>query len=293
MKILVTGASGQIGKHLITQFGNTEHSIIALDRQQLDITDLDKTVQTFKNYQPELTINLAAYTAVDQAEENSKQAFLVNQQGAENVSKAAANIDAPIIHLSTDYVFSGNKSTPYTENDIPDPINIYGESKLAGELAVRECNARHLILRTAWVFSSESKNFLTTMLRLAQQRGVISVVDDQSGGPTYAKHVAQTLVTLTNQLPNFTAADWGIYHYSGTPYTTWFEFAQAIFQVAQQRDGFTPPQLTPIKSNQYKTLAKRPHNSQLDNQKIIDRFAIQPSDWPFALQELLTHTNPA
>lgn len=292
MKILVTGASGQIGKHLIPQFATTEHTVIALDHQQLDITDLDKTVQLFKYYQPELTINLAAYTAVDLAEKNSTQAFSVNQQGAENISKAAACIDAAIIHLSTDYVFSGNKSTPYTENDIPDPINIYGKSKLAGELAVRECNARHLILRTAWVFSNESKNFLTTMLRLAQQQDVISVVDDQSGGPTYAKHVAQTITTLTRQLQDFTAADWGIYHYSGTPYTTWFEFAQAIFQTAQQRNGFTPPQLTPIKSSHYKTLARRPHNSQLSNKKIIDRFAIQPGNWPLALQELLTKPNP-
>ena len=292
MKILVTGASGQIGKHLIPQFASTEHSIIAPDHQQLDITDFDKTVQLFKDYQPELTINLAAYTAVDLAEENSRQAFSVNQQGAENISKAAANIGAPIIHLSTDYVFSGNKSTPHTENDTPDPINVYGKSKLAGELAVREFNTRHLILRTAWVFSNESKNFLTTMLRLAQQQETISVVDDQSGGPTCAKHVAQTIVALTNQLQDFTAADWGIYHYSGAPYTTWFEFAQAIFQAAQQRNGFTPPQLIPIKSSQYKTLAKRPHNSQLDNKKITDRFAIQPANWRLALKELLTKPDP-
>ncbi|PUA27581.1 MAG: dTDP-4-dehydrorhamnose reductase [Cellvibrio sp. 79] len=292
MKILVTGASGQIGKHLIPQFANTEHNVIALDHQQLDITDLDKTVQLFKHCQPELTINLAAYTAVDQAEENSEHAFAVNQQGAANISKAADSINAPIIHLSTDYVFSGNKSTPYTENDIPDPINIYGKSKLAGELAVRQFNPRHLILRTAWVFSNESKNFLTTMLRLARQQEIISVVDDQSGGPTYAKHVAQTIVALTNQLADFTAADWGIYHYSGTPYTTWFEFAQAIFQAAQQKHGFTTPQLTPIKSSHYKTPARRPHNSQLSNQKITDRFTIQPGNWRFALEELLTKPTP-
>lgn len=287
MKILITGASGQIGKHLILQFANTEHSIIALDRQQLDITDLDKTEQLFKYYQPELSINLAAYTAVDLAEENSAQAFSVNQLGAENVSKAAANIDAPIIHLSTDYVFSGTKTTPYTESDIPDPINIYGRSKLAGELAVRKFNPRHLILRTAWVFSNEPKNFLTTMLQLAKTQQTIAIVDDQSGGPTYAKDIARTITILTNKIQRFTTTDWGIYHYSGTPYTTWFEFAQAIFQTAQQSDGFAPPQLFPIKSSQYKTLAKRPHNSQLSNQKITDQFAIQPSNWPFALKELL------
>ena len=293
MKIVVTGASGQIGKHLIPQLANTEHKIIALAHQHLDITDLDKTIRLFNNYQPELVINLAAYTAVDLAEEDSTRAFSVNQQGAENISKVAASINAAIIHLSTDYVFSGNKSSPYTECDVPDPINTYGKSKLAGELAIKEFNTRHLILRTAWVFSNESKNFLTTMLRLAQQQEVISVVDDQSGGPTYAKHVAQTIVALANQIQDFTAADWGIYHYSGTPYATWFEFAQAIFEAAQHRDGFARPQLIPIKSSDYKTRAKRPRNSQLSNQKIIDRFAIQPGSWPTALQELLPKHNPA
>ncbi|HEY8939203.1 MAG TPA: dTDP-4-dehydrorhamnose reductase [Cellvibrio sp.] len=293
MKILITGASGQIGKHLISQFANTGHNILALDRQQLDITDFNKTVHIFNTYQPELTINLAAYTAVDLAEENSEHAFLVNQQGAENISKAAAGIDIPIIHLSTDYVFSGTKSAPYTEDDVPDPINMYGKSKLAGELAVKKSNPRHLILRTAWVFSNEPKNFLTTMLRLAETQKTISIVDDQTGGPTYANDIARTLAILANQIQGFTASDWGTYHYAGMPYTTWFEFAQAIFQLAPQRDGFEPTQLIRIKSSQYKTLAKRPRNSQLNTQKITDRFAIPPANWHLALKELFTKPDAA
>jgi dTDP-4-dehydrorhamnose reductase len=287
MKILITGASGQIGKHLTTQLADTTHDIIALNHQQLDIVHADSTRQTLHFHQPDLVINLAAYTAVDAAETNSDQAFAINHQGAENIGKASAEINAAIIHLSTDYVFSGEKKSPYTEDDIPAPLNVYGKSKLAGEIAVKNSNPKHLILRTSWVFSNEQKNFFRTMLELGKTKKTISVVNDQKGGPTYAPDIASALITICHQIKTFTQSDWGTYHYTGEPYATWFEFAQQIFQSAKQNDGLINPELIPIPSSQYPTAAIRPLNSCLDQQKITARFTIQPSNWRAAIAELL------
>ena len=285
MKILITGASGQIGKHLIPQLSTTNHKIIALGHDQLDIVDSAKVVDVLSTHQPDLVINLAAYTEVDEAETNPDHAFAVNHQGAANISKAAQHINAAIIHLSTDYVFSGDKGAPYTESDAPKPLNMYGNSKLEGEKAVIQNNPRHVILRTSWVFSNTQKNFFSAMLMLRQKAERISVVDDQIGGPTYAKDIALTIIILCEQITNFTKDDWGIYHYSGSPYTTWYTFAQHIFQLKTQNDN--APELIPIPSSQYVTKARRPLDSRLNNQKIIRRFSIQPSDWQAAVTELM------
>jgi dTDP-4-dehydrorhamnose reductase len=289
MKILITGVSGQIGKHLTSQLKNSEHSIIALDHRQLDIIDSEKTFDVMQNHLPDLVINLAAYTAVDLAEENIQEAFSVNHVGAENVSKAAAKINAAIIHLSTDYVFSGEKESAYDESDTPDPINIYGKSKLAGEIAVATQNPKHIILRTSWVFSSEGKNFFKTMLGLVKKENDVSVVSDQIGGPTYAGDIATAIIKISEESRHFSSNNWGIYHYSGTPYVSWYEFTREIFQqVKLQDDEIYLPTILPIASDQYPGKANRPRNSRLNNQKIISKFDIQPCNWRYKLQQLLT-----
>lgn len=289
MKILITGASGQIGKHLTAQLNNSAYTIVALDHQQLNIVDPDKTFDVMQNHLPDLVINLAAYTAVNLAEENIQEAFSVNHVGAKNIAEAAAKINAVIIHLSTDYVFSGEKESVYDEDDIPNPINIYGKSKLAGEIAVATQNPKHIILRTSWVFSSEGKNFFKTMLGLAKKEDNISVVSDQFGGPTYAGDIATTIVKISEESRHFSSNDWGIYHYSGTPYVSWHEFAQKIFQqVKLQDDEIYLPKILSITSDQYSGKANRPRNSRLNNQKIIRKFDIQPCNWRYKLQQLLT-----
>ena len=289
MKILITGASGQIGKHLIGQLKKSEHTIVALDQQQLNIIDSDTTFNVIQNHLPDLVINLAAYTAVDLAEENIQDAFFVNHIGAENVAKASAKINATIIHLSTDYVFSGEKESAYDESNAPDPINVYGKSKLAGEISVATQNSKHIILRTSWVFGAEGKNFFKTMMELARKEDSISVVSDQFGGPTYVGDVATTIIKISEESQHFSSNDWGIYHYSGTPYVSWCEFAREIFQQAKlQSDEIYFPKILPIASDQYPGKASRPRNSRLNCQKIIRKFDIQPCDWRYKLQQLMT-----
>lgn len=288
MKILIAGPSGQIGKHLTSQLTHTTHDFITPDRQQMDIVDFDKTMEFIKLKRPDLIINLAAYTAVDMAEDDIENVFAINQQGAKNVAIAAAAINAAIIHLSTDYVFSGEKKLPYTENDIANPINIYGKSKLGGEVAVAAHNPKHIILRTSWVFSLENKNFFTAMLNLAKKQNRISIVSDQFGGPTSADDIAQTLMAITNQLDTFSSSDWGIYHYSGAPYVSWYEFAETIFQEAKTQNQLMQcPELVAIESRKYPGKAKRPLNSRLSNEKLNKRFGIQPCDWRYKLQQFL------
>lgn len=288
MKILITGASGQIGKHLTSQLTHTAHHFIAPDHQQMDIVDFDKTMELIKYIRPDLIINLAAYTAVDMAEDDFENAFAINQQGAKNVAIAATEINAAIIHLSTDYVFSGEKKTPYIENDIAHPINVYGKSKLEGEVAVAAHNPQHIILRASWVFSLEKENFVTIMLNLAKKQNTISIVNDQIGGPTSADSIAETLITITNKLDTFSSSDWGIYHYSGAPYVSWYEFAETIFQEAKTQNQLMQcPELVAIESRKYPSKAKRPLNSRLDNEKLNKRFGIQPCDWRYKLQQFL------
>lgn len=288
MKILIAGASGQIGKHLTSQLTYTAHHFISPDHQQMDIIDFDKTMELVKLTRPDLIINLAAYTAVDMAEDDIENAFAINQQGAKNVAIAAAEINAAIIQLSTDYVFSGDKKSPYAENDIANPINIYGKSKLMGEVAVAAHNPQHIILRTSWVFSLEKRNFFTTILNLAKKQNTISIVSDQIGGPTSADSIAETLITITNKLDTFSSSDWGIYHYSGAPYVSWHEFAETIFQEAKTQNQLMHcPELVAIESRKYPSKAKRPLNSRLDNEKLNKRFGIQPCDWRYKLQQFL------
>ena len=287
MKVLITGKNGQVGSCLVSQLSDTPSiDFLALGRDQLDITNAEQVNEIVNKYQPNIIINAAAYTAVDKAESEVELANAINNIGPKNLAKAASNVNAVILHISTDYVFSGNKDGLYAEIDEVKPQGVYGQTKLAGEHSVVEECAAHIILRTAWVFSEYGNNFVKTMLRLAQTRDTLSVVGDQFGGPTYAGDIAKALINIAQQLEQG-STKFGVYNYSGYPHVSWQEFAKEIFAIALSEEVIeTPIKVNPISTAEYPTPAKRPANSKLDCTKIVKDFFIQPSDWKAALNPI-------
>lgn len=292
MKVLITGSNGQVGSCLVRQLQNCTHTeILAVDRTDLDITsksDVSKIVDEFK---PNIIINAAAHTAVDKAETEIDLSYAINRDGPLYLAQAAEKIGAALLHISTDYVFAGDKEGIYSEIDAVNPQGVYGSSKLAGEKAVIDACSRVIILRTAWVFGEEGSNFVKTMLRLGLQRDELGIVADQFGGPTYAGDIAAALIDIAEAIniqgEGFDSAKYGIYHFSGLPHTSWYGFAQTIFDKAEeQRVVKKVPLLKEIKTSDYPTPAKRPANSKLDTQKITETFGIQASDWQRALNKL-------
>lgn len=288
MKILVTGANGQVGyclTKLLAEYKDIE--TLALDVQGLDITNQQMVERIVQEFKPSIIINAAAHTAVDKAETDIDSAYTINEKGAEYLAKAANDIDAAIFHISTDYVFSGDKNDLYTEGDTTDPQGVYGASKLAGELAVQQVNPKHIILRTAWVFGENGNNFVKTMLRLGSERSELGIVGDQLGGPTYAGDIASTLISIALKIKENKPVIYGLYHFSGLPHVSWFEFAKAIFEQAELKGIMNKaPKLSYITTEQYPTPAKRPANSMLSTQKITETFNIQASDWQKALESI-------
>jgi len=257
LKILVTGAAGQLGRCLIEQGTMEDLDIDDYGRNMLDITNLDGVRSVVKNSNPDAVINAAAYTAVDKAESEPEQAFAVNEQGSKNLAIACSEADIPLIHVSTDYVFSGTASVAYREDDPVDPQGVYGVSKLAGERAVLEHCHKYIIVRAAWVYSEYGNNFVKTMLRLSESRNQLSVVDDQIGNPTYAGDIATALLEICKNLLtacNNKGGQWGIYHYAGATKASWYEFAKVIFEGAFDA-GLIDKRLevTPISTAEYPT----------------------------------------
>ncbi|EGQ8033342.1 dTDP-4-dehydrorhamnose reductase [Vibrio parahaemolyticus] len=291
-KILVTGSNGQVGRCLVEQFSSCDGvELLAVDKDQLDITNQTAVDALVSNFQPDFIINAAAHTAVDKAEEEVDLSYAINEQGPRFLAEAANNVDATILHISTDYVFEGNKVGDYQEIDITNPQGVYGKSKLAGEFAVTEICKKHIILRTAWVFSEYGNNFVKTMLQLGKNRDALSIVGDQFGGPTYAGDIARTLIQITKRISQGDIVEFGIYHYSGLPHVSWFEFASAIFDVAvEQKVLAKKPILTSITTDQFPTPAKRPSNSRLSNEKIMKGFSVEASDWKNALNNIQAYT---
>ncbi|MGI2173246.1 dTDP-4-dehydrorhamnose reductase [Shewanella ulleungensis] len=284
MRILITGKNGQVGSCLVDQLNTmSDVTMLALDRDQLDITDATQVNKVVSEFNPNIIINAAAYTAVDKAEQECKLASAINRDGPQNLALAANKVDAAIIHISTDYVFDGDSVNSYTESDVTAPQGEYGRSKLAGEQAVAQACPKHIILRTAWVFGEHGNNFVKTMLRLAKTRESLGVVADQFGGPTYAGDIANAIVTIAKQIVDGNQA-YGTFHYSGFPHVSWYSFAEKIFEIALD----TGVLVQPIKVNQittldYPTPAKRPANSRLNCDKIHNIFGIKQSDWQAAL----------
>ncbi len=282
MKLLVTGARGQVGAALLALAGVEEVEAIGLDHSGLDITDKDAVFRVIEEREPDIVVNAAAYTNVDRAEDDPNLAVRVNRDGAGNVALACSQEGIPLIHLSTDFVFDGSKADPYTEDDPPNPLGVYGRSKWEGEEAVRAVLDRYVILRTSWVFSPQGSNFVRTMLRLARERDELRVVSDQYGCPTPADDIARALLVIAHKLVKGQNS-WGVYHFAGHPPTTWFVFAQAIVDEANLRGMSRVESVTPISTSQYPTRALRPMNSVLATDKIEATFGIREADWRGAL----------
>lgn len=277
MKVLLTGANGQLGKCFQDRLPSGWH-VYAASSVELNITDKEKVLSTVSEYKPDVIVNAAAYTAVDKAENEPEIATLVNTVGPVNLALAAKAVGARFIHVSTDYVFDGTATSPYLENDITSPLGVYGKSKLDGELAVAEVFPQSIIVRTAWVFSEYGNNFLKTMLRLASERPSLGIVADQHGCPTYAGDIATALIVLIK----YNAAG-GVYHYCGNQSVSWYYFASEIFQQALALNKLSKlPLLNAIATKEYPTLAARPAYSTLSTAK-IQLLGIEPSDWKKAI----------
>lgn len=283
MSIIITGAGGQVGRELIRQATLRDRNFQAFDREQLDITRRDGLADRLAAIGATAIINAAAYTAVDQAEQEPKTAHRINAEGAESLALASASLDIPILHISTDYVFDGTASAPYGEDDQVNPMGIYARSKEAGEQLIRNAHVKHLILRTAWVFGAHGVNFVKTMRRLAADgRRELRVVNDQYGGPTPARAIADAILDMIDQVRRTPeTVPWGTYHFCGAPAVNWHQFATAV--LTDQADM----RIKAIPSSEYPLPAPRPTNSVLDCSRICDHFGIQQPDWRIYLDEIL------
>lgn len=284
LTILVAGRAGQVARALSDADIPAGVEIVALGRPDLDLLDPASIDRAMNRVSPDVVINAAAYTAVDQAEADVANAFAVNTDGAAFLAKAATERGAPILHLSTDYVFDGSKSGPYVEADPVAPLGVYGASKLAGEQAVAAANPNYFILRTAWVYSPVGKNFVKTMLRLAETRDEVGVVADQIGNPTSAADIAAGLVAMARQIASDPAgAAPGIYHMTAAGEASWADFAEAIF-VASAALGGPSARVNRIGSSEFPTPVKRPANSRLDCSRLSAAFGVTLPAWQGSTQ---------
>lgn len=287
IRILLAGAGGQLGVAM-QQCIPESVELIALDRATLDITDHDAVSDAVRRFRPDWVINAAAYTAVDKAESEIDIAFAINRDGAANLAQAAAGSNARMVHISTDYVFDGKQARPYLPDDTVNPINVYGESKLAGEVSVREVLGEEaLILRTAWVYAPHGKNFLTTMLKLMKELGELKVVEDQIGSPTSVYSLANgILAAIANKFS-------GTHHWTDAGITSWYDFACAINEYAATT-GTKACNIYPIPTSDYPTPAKRPSCAVLDKQSMRNAIGYHGVQWKDALRgvmERLQHSS--
>jgi dTDP-4-dehydrorhamnose reductase len=286
MLVFVAGAEGQLARSLAERaLGRYGVSLIHGARPSFDLLRADEVEATVVAAKPDLVVNAAAYTAVDKAESEADVAFGVNDRGAAALSKAAAKLQVPVIHISTDYVYSGQKAGAYVETDGTGPLGVYGQSKLAGEQSVALANPWHVILRTSWVYSPFGSNFVKTMLRLGGQRDSLGIVSDQIGSPTSALDLADCVLAVGERLLRDRDVS-GVYHVAGTGYASWFEFASEIFNI-QSSMGYRVPVVSPIQTSDYPTLARRPANSRLDCSKLKNTFGYEMPTWQHSLRDCM------
>jgi len=276
MKILVTGANGQLGQDVVRIFSEKGYDVLACSRKELDITDQLQCESVILAYQPDAIIHCAAYTAVDAAETDEDGAYLVNAAGSRNIVVAAEKVGAKICYISTDYVFDGNSPTSYREYDNTDPKTVYGKSKRAGEYLVQTLSSKYFIVRTSWVYGAHGSNFVRTMLKLGAEKPSLQVVHDQVGSPTYTVDLAHFLEVLVQ------TEFYGVYHASNTGSCSWYEFAQAIFEEA----GLWP-ELLPCTTNQFPRPAPRPSNSVMEHLSIRMNGFQDLRPWRDALKEFI------
>jgi dTDP-4-dehydrorhamnose reductase len=284
MRILVIGTRGQVATALAERARlRSDIELLALGRPALDLEHPADIIQPILATRPDLVVNAAAYTAVDKAESEPERAFAINRDGAAAVAMAASQLGAPLVHLSTDYVFDGSKPTPYVETDATNPLNVYGRSKLAGEQAVLAAHPASLVLRTSWVFSPFGSNFVKTMLRLGAERDSLRIVADQIGNPTSALDIAEAILSLAPKLAA-TRNRAGICHLTNAGSTSWHGFADAIFDHSARLGG-PKPRLEAVTTADYPTPARRPSNSRLDTSALTERFGLALRPWQEAARE--------
>ena len=280
INVLVTGSNGQLAS-CIKDLAKEQRGIhfIYTDFQELDICNLKQVDKFFKtNQKIDYCINCAAYTAVDKAETDVEKAFEINAQGAKNLAFVCDEQGAVLIHVSTDFVFDGNKTEPYIETDTPKPISVYGASKLKGEVEIQKTLKKHFIIRTSWLYSEHGTNFMKTMLRLAETREEISVVSDQIGTPTYAGDLANVILKIVSSKNT----SFGLYHYSNEGVASWYDFAKAIFEASNLKI-----KTSPIKTEAYPTPAKRPVYSVMDKTKITSIMGLETRNWQDSLKKTI------
>ena len=289
MKILLLGKNGQVGGELEKSLAHLG-ALTALDRQGMDLSNPDSIREQIRRLQPDVIVNAAAYTAVDKAESEPDLAMAVNGTAPSIMAEEAARLNALLVHYSTDYVFDGTKSSPYTEQDTPHPLNVYGHGKLAGEQAIHEHASRFLIFRTTWVYDGQGKNFLNTIKRVGAQRPELTIVDDQIGAPTWSREIARATAQAIDSYLSRPDPEQinGIYHMTAQGQTSWFGFAQAAAKCGLFAGLAHPPALRAITSAEFPTPAKRPMYSVLSNAKLLKQFGIRLPDWNLSLRECLS-----
>jgi len=286
-KLLLIGKNGQVGtelKQILANYGD----LISLDRSQIDLAKPELIPQIIKQIKPNMVINAAAYTAVDQAESQPELAYQINAIAPQILAEECAKIGANLIHISTDYVFDGYKNTPYLEEDITNPLSVYGQTKLAGEEAIKKTNVNYIILRTAWVYGTYGKgNFVKTMLRLGAQRELLKVVIDQVGCPTYAYDIAKAIADLIDTFKGEKKFQ-ETYHFTNSGVISWYDFAVTIFEEAHKLGyGLKVKEIIPITTSEYPTPAMRPAYSVLSNKKISNKLGYYPPYWRNSLCKML------
>lgn len=291
-RVLILGGAGQVGRELQRTFSGCGE-ITVINREDIDLAVPDQVRARVRGFQPEIILNAAAYTAVDRAESDQELAMAINAEAPRVLAEEALRSNAILVHYSTDYVFDGSKPQPWTEDDLPHPLNVYGASKLAGEEAIQQVGGRYLIFRTSWVYGPHGKNFLLTMLRLGRERERLSVIDDQHGTPTTSIALADATRSVVDQVlaGRCGAVDaWaGVYHMTCAGSTTWCGFAKAIFARAENLLQGSAPAVVPIASSEYPTPAARPRNSILSNARLRERFGVELPPWEVALSDVLEH----
>ena len=288
MKLLITGATGQVGSALCALARQQRIEYQGLSSQELDITRESKVLRAVRRAKADCVINAAAYTAVDLAEDDAERCYAVNRDGVRYLAKACRRHDIPMLHLSTDYVFDGSKKTAYLEDDEPGPLNVYGASKLAGEQLLRAELRQHAIVRISWVFGESGGNFVKSIVRAALQKSELRVVDDQIGAPTPASDVARVLVAMANQFDCGSRA-WGTYHYSGMGVTSWYDFARDIVAEIEKHTDAEVAQILREKTANYGYRAQRPLNSQMHCRKILEAFGVKQRSWRPEMVKVVTH----
>ena len=280
MKVLVTGSAGMLAHDLIPILSERRHDIAAPPESQLDITDPHAVDAAVEHFKPDIVINCAAYTKVDDAEKEEAKALKINGDGVKNLCLACRTANIPLVHFSTDYIFNGEKTTPYIIDDAPDPINAYGRSKLAGERHITKLLKNYYLVRTSWLFGLHGPNFIETMLNLAKTKKSIDVVNDQNGCPTWTAHLSQAIADL------IATKRCAIYHITNSGSVTWYDYAREIFRLS----GINV-KVTPVTSEQFPRPARRPHNSVLDPRPLPEVLKREMPSWQEALEEYLKIRN--